>query len=148
MTTATLETLRNLKGAALRKALEGLTPAELEQAEAMLGVKSPEKGGYARKKTREAARQAAQARTGRDCSAWIHPPEDPARKAEGVESFERFCLLYLGQTFSLNFSQDHLRAIGKIEQAVLRGGLFARWPCHRKPPARLRYPLPRASGAF
>ncbi|MEY3231505.1 MAG: hypothetical protein RL689_1594, partial [Planctomycetota bacterium] len=36
-----------------------------------------------------------------------------------------FCETYFGQTFHLKWSDDHLKVIAKIEQAVLEGGLFA-----------------------
>ncbi len=50
---------------------------------------------------------------------------NPGRKAECEKSFRAFCETYFSHTFSLDWSPDHLKAIGKIEQSVLHGGLFA-----------------------
>jgi hypothetical protein len=80
---------------------------------------------YERKKRREGERQAKIARAGRDCSGWVHEPEDPARRAAALASLEQYCLAYHAGTFHLKFSADHRKAIGKIEQAVRSGGLFA-----------------------
>ncbi len=75
---------------------------------------------------REAARErnAAISQTGRD----IGPlPEvmDSKRMEDCRENFRLFCESYFPLTFNLEWSDDHLRVIGKIEQAVLHGGLFA-----------------------
>ncbi len=51
--------------------------------------------------------------------------QDPARKASCRADFRLFCESYFPETFRLKWSDDHLRAIAKIEQAVLKGGLFA-----------------------
>jgi hypothetical protein len=40
-------------------------------------------------------------------------------------SFRGFCDAYFPQTFHLAWSPDHLKVIGKIETAVIDGGLFA-----------------------
>lgn len=50
---------------------------------------------------------------------------DPERKARAEKDFRFFCELYFPQTFTLEWSDDHLKVITKIEQAVLEGGLFA-----------------------
>ena len=50
---------------------------------------------------------------------------DPQRKVKAEADFRFFCEAYFPQTFSLPWSDDHLKVIAKIEQAVLRGGLFA-----------------------
>jgi hypothetical protein len=49
----------------------------------------------------------------------------PARKTRAAGDFRFFCDSYFPLTFHLPWSQDHLQVIAKIEQAVLRGGLFA-----------------------
>lgn len=49
----------------------------------------------------------------------------PDRRHRAKESFRFFCESYFPQTFHLGWSDDHLRVIAKIEQAVLKGGLFA-----------------------
>jgi hypothetical protein len=50
---------------------------------------------------------------------------EPGRKADCQRDFRRFCEAYLPLTFHLPWSDDHLKVIAKIEQAVLKGGLFA-----------------------
>ena len=50
---------------------------------------------------------------------------DPDRKARAASDFRFFCESYFPLTFSLPWSPDHHKVIAKIEQAVLRGGLFA-----------------------
>ncbi|MCC6906684.1 MAG: phage terminase large subunit family protein [Phycisphaerales bacterium] len=61
---------------------------------------------------------------GRDIDAL---PEiiDPDRKEACRRNFRLFCETYFPQTFHLAWSPDHLKVIGRIEQAVLEGGLFA-----------------------
>jgi len=50
---------------------------------------------------------------------------DPARRRHADDNFRFFCETYFADIFYLPWSEDHLRAIGKIEQAVRVGGLFA-----------------------
>ena len=50
---------------------------------------------------------------------------NPQRKASAVASFKTFCEVYFPDVFYLPWSSDHLKVIEKIEQAVLKGGLFA-----------------------
>lgn len=40
-------------------------------------------------------------------------------------SFRAFCEAYFPDTFALDWSEDHLRVMAKIEQSVREGGLFA-----------------------
>ena len=49
----------------------------------------------------------------------------PKRKERAGRDFRFFCEQYFPQTFTLAWSDDHLKVITKIEQAVLEGGLFA-----------------------
>jgi len=78
----------------------------------------------------EAMKEAARARNaelsaiGRDIGE-IPPVVNPQRKARAAMDFRFFCETYFPETFSLPWSQDHLKVIAKIETAVLRGGLFA-----------------------
>lgn len=69
---------------------------------------------------------------GRDIGP-IPSVEDPARKAACRLNFRLFAETYFPATFRLAWSDDHLRAIGKIEAAVLRGELYA-------------FAMPRGSG--
>ncbi|MFQ5734316.1 MAG: terminase gpA endonuclease subunit [Planctomycetaceae bacterium] len=50
---------------------------------------------------------------------------DLPRRTRASAEFRFFCESYFPQTFHLRWSDDHLKVIAKIEQAVLQGGLFA-----------------------
>jgi len=83
---------------------------------------------------KEAARlrNAQLARAGQDIGP-IPEVVNPQRKAQAAASFKTFCQVYFPDVFYLPWSADHLKAIEKIETAVLQGGLFA-------------LAMPRASG--
>src|SRR5690606_38604146 len=49
----------------------------------------------------------------------------PRRRKKCERNFLAFCESYFPERFDIPWSPDHLKAIAKIEQAVLRGGLFA-----------------------
>ncbi len=80
--------------------------------------------GYEAMKERARVRNAMLSLSGRDIGD-LPPVADPARRARAGKDFRYFCETYFGQTFHLNWSDDHLKVIAKIEQAVLEGGLFA-----------------------
>ena len=86
----------------------------------------PEPNGdpYERVKEKARARNVAIAIAGRDIGEL---PEviTPDRKTQAASDFRFFCESYFPLTFHLPWSPDHLKVIAKIEQAVLRGGLFA-----------------------
>ena len=69
-------------------------------------------------------RNAELARTGQDIGP-IPPVVNPMRRAMAERSFKCFCETYFPDVFYLPWSEDHLKVIEKIEQAVLKGGLFA-----------------------
>ncbi|MEX2186164.1 MAG: terminase gpA endonuclease subunit [Pirellulales bacterium] len=50
---------------------------------------------------------------------------DPERRAAALASFQVFCETYFAAAFTLAWSPDHLKAMAKIERAVLEGELFA-----------------------
>jgi formylglycine-generating enzyme required for sulfatase activity len=79
---------------------------------------------YERMKENARARNAAMALAGRDIGE-LPAIADPDRKARAKTDFRFFCEAYFPQTFHLPWSPDHLKVIGRIEQAVLRGGLFS-----------------------
>ncbi|TWT47188.1 terminase gpA endonuclease subunit [Botrimarina hoheduenensis] len=79
---------------------------------------------YQTLKERARARNATLSTAGRDIGE-LPAVADPARKAQAASNFQRFCEAYFPQTFHLAWSEDHLKVIRKIEQAVLEGGLFA-----------------------
>ena len=75
-------------------------------------------------KERERARAALASESGRDIGE-LPKVVDLARKAAAEQSFQKFCDAYFPEVFHLPWSDDHLKVIAKIEQAVLHGGLFA-----------------------
>ena len=80
--------------------------------------------GYEALKEAARARNAELSAIGRDIGG-IPEVVDPKRKARASGDFRFFCETYFPETFSLPWSDDHLKVISKIEMAVLRGGLFA-----------------------
>lgn len=86
----------------------------------------PESDGdpYESLKERARARNAALSLAGRDIGE-LPAVANPERKARAGGDFRFFCESYFPFTFHLPWSADHLKVISKIEQAVLRGGLFA-----------------------
>ncbi len=86
----------------------------------------PEDDGdpYEKLKERARARNVALAIAGRDIGE-LPEVKDPERKARAASDFRFFCESYFPLTFHLAWSPDHLKVIERIEQAVLRGGLFA-----------------------
>jgi hypothetical protein len=87
---------------------------------------------YEQHKARAARRQAAIAEAGQEIGP-PPPPVNPERREACRRNFKLFCETYLGGIFRLAWSPDHLRAIAKIERAVLNGELFA-------------FAMPRGSG--
>ena len=84
----------------------------------------PDGDPYERLKDRARARNIALALAGRDIGE-LPEVVTPERKARSASDFRFFCDSYFPLTFHLPWSRDHLKVIAKIEQAVLRGGLFA-----------------------
>lgn len=91
----------------------------IKQAEQMAG-----KDSYAsyRDRKREEFKEAST--KGRDIGE-IPAVADPERRERCRFDFRAFCESYQPQTYTLEWSEDHLRVIAKIEDAVLRGELFA-----------------------
>ena len=82
---------------------------------------------YEAHRERARARNMAMSLSGRDIGE-LPEIADADRRAQcerGSGGFRGFCETYFPQTFSLPWSDDHLKVITKIEQAVLEGGLFA-----------------------
>jgi hypothetical protein len=84
----------------------------------------PEGDPYEKLKERAAARNKALSLAGRDIGE-LPPVMNPERKQQAALEFRFFCEQYFPLTFHLPWSDDHLKVMAKIEQAVLRGGLFA-----------------------
>jgi hypothetical protein len=79
---------------------------------------------YEKLKERARARNVALAIAGRDIGD-LPAVVSPERKERAASDFRFFCDSYFPLTFHLPWSPDHLKVIAKIEQAVLRNGLFA-----------------------
>ena len=84
----------------------------------------PQGDRYETLKQRARARNVAIALAGRDIGS-LPEVVNPERKQRARDDFRFFCESYFPVTFHLPWSLDHLKVISKIEQAVLRGGLFA-----------------------
>lgn len=86
--------------------------------------KKVDEGGYAKKRESARERSLAQSASGRDIGQ-IPKVRKPRRRSGSRLDFRRFCLTYFPASFAKPFSADHLKVIRRIEEAVLRGGLFA-----------------------
>lgn len=84
----------------------------------------PDGDPYEKLKDRARARNIALAIAGRDIGE-LPEVVNPERKGKAASDFRFFCESYFPLTFHLPWSPDHLKVIARIEQAVLRGGLFA-----------------------
>ncbi len=75
---------------------------------------------------RESARErnASLSASGRDIGK-LPEVNDTELKERCRRNFRLFCESYFPLCYNLEFSEDHLRVIERIEQAVLHGGLFA-----------------------
>ncbi len=81
-------------------------------------------GGYEAHREAAAQRQADLSLAGRDIGE-LPAVVDEARKESCRFDFRKFCETYFPEVYSLEWSDDHLRAIEKLQKAVLEGGLFA-----------------------
>jgi hypothetical protein len=81
-------------------------------------------GPYERMKESARARKTALALAGRDIGE-LPEVVNLDRKTRAASDFQFFCESYFPLTFHLAWSLDHIKIIRRIEQAVLRGGLFA-----------------------
>lgn len=76
------------------------------------------------KRDREAARSRAKSAQSREIGP-LPPIANPARRESCRPSLRLFLLTYLKPWYPLPFSKAHLKAIEKLERAILQGGLFA-----------------------
>ena len=81
-------------------------------------------GGYEAHREAAAQRQADLSLAGRDIGE-LPAVVDEARKESCRFDFRKFCETYFPEVYNLEWSDDHLRAIEKIQKSVLEGGLFA-----------------------
>ncbi len=80
--------------------------------------------GYDAHRERAAARNRRMSESGRNIGD-LPPVADAGRRERASRDLRFFCETYFSKTFHLAWSDDHLRVIHRIEQAVLHGGLFA-----------------------
>ncbi len=85
---------------------------------------APKGSDYEDAKERARARNARLSTSGRDVAP-LPEVVDPARKERACGDFRFFCEAYFPSTFYLPWSDDHVKVMGRIAQAVLHGGLFA-----------------------
>jgi hypothetical protein len=95
-------------------------------------AKPSEQSTYQARKTQSASWNRRTSAAGRDIGE-IPPVADAKRHKACREDFRSFCETYGAESFPLAWSPDHLRAIDKIQRAVLAGELFA-------------FAMPRGSG--
>ena len=79
---------------------------------------------YEDAKADAARRSAERSLEGRDIGP-LPAVADPERKESCRLDFRKFCETYFPEVYVLEWSDDHLRVIEKIQQSVLKGGLFA-----------------------
>lgn len=80
--------------------------------------------GYEAQKNKAYKRAQALSQSGRDIGDLLEVA-DPERKEACSRNFRLFCETYFQHTFSLDWSDDHLRVMQRLEASVLDGGLFA-----------------------
>ena len=80
--------------------------------------------GYDAHREAAAQRQAELSLQGRDIGE-LPDVVDPERKESCRFDLRKFCETYFPEVYSLEWSDDHLRAIEKLQKSVLEGGLFA-----------------------
>lgn len=109
-------------------------------------AKSVSAKGYEAHKAEMARRNREASAAGRDIGD-IPEVSDPDRRESCRMDFRLFCETYFHDSFSLKWSDDHLKCISKIEQCVLVGGLFAlAMPRGSGKALALDTPLPTPSG--
>src|SRR4051812_18755345 len=88
--------------------------------------------GYEARKDASLKRVREQSQSARDIGA-IPPIANATRRDSCERDFRLFCETYFPLTFTLAWSEDHLKAIARIQESVLNGGLFS-------------FAMPRGSG--
>lgn len=86
--------------------------------------KSVSAGGYEEHKAEMARRNKEASAQGRDIGD-LPEVANPVMKHNCELDFKLFCETYFSETFALEWSDDHLRCIAKIEKSIIDGGLFA-----------------------
>lgn len=124
-------TPRKTKPAAKKKAARVATatkkkPRKKSTPKSTKKVKPKSVGDVAYESHREGMAAASRARSikGREIGQ-IPDIADPDRREKCKDSLKLFCETYMRKTFHLGWSDDHIRAIDRIEETVSKGALFA-----------------------
>jgi len=86
-----------------------------------VSAKSPKLNGYARKKSRETARAAAESRQAREIGP-LPSVVNPRRKKACRLDLRRFAETYFAGRFPLAWGSDHLDLIADLQRVILDGG--------------------------
>lgn len=86
--------------------------------------KRSEQEGYGAYREGQAAISRKRSAEGREIGP-LPPVGNPERRNSCIASLRTYCETYRKETFKLAWSDDHLKAIAKLEAAVISGGLFA-----------------------
>lgn len=87
-------------------------------------IRGTESEAYQRRKDRATQRSAEQSRAARDIGE-IPAVVDPSRREACRLDLRRYCEAYHATSVPIAWSADHLKVIGKLQRAILDGGLFA-----------------------
>lgn len=89
-----------------------------------MNTSTPPGGDDHDRRDRDLQKKLEASKKARDIGA-IPEVEDLERRTACSHSFQLFCETYFSDAFHLDWSEDHLRVLSKIESVLLEGGLFA-----------------------
>ncbi|MGI4815807.1 MAG: terminase gpA endonuclease subunit [Janthinobacterium lividum] len=79
---------------------------------------------YQQRRTYSVERARTESQTGRDIGP-LPEVAEPDRRQHCKDDLREFCETYMPMAFNLAWSSDHLKVIGIMQNAILKGGLFA-----------------------
>lgn len=85
---------------------------------------SRDNAAYERAKEYSAARNRAQSSAGRDIAP-LPKIKNYKRRKRALVSLRAFCEIYFPETFPLEWSEDHIKVLTKLELAIREGGQYA-----------------------
>jgi len=85
---------------------------------------APSNSGYESVRERSRARQAEISQSGRDIGP-IPAVADPKRRAKAEKSLKAWCETYMPATFNLPWSDDHLKALKRLDRVIDQDELYA-----------------------
>lgn len=127
---ALLEALENAEDEAEFTALSSLIDELTGETTTTIEDENPtfqsvEASKHDRHRSRVSVAQTAQTRAAQNIGYAPRLPEDPERRAESDASLLAHLELYYQEAFVLEWSEDHLRLIAKLERAITEGELSA-----------------------